>query len=254
MVRLAQGQLLSQNQCAVMDLLGGQLAKISCLASDAQLYVDGSQSFDHGDAQERDKSRTWPSIYCMVSVGELLSRAKAAIASGERSIHDAAEYIAAARSEGATQRTIAAKIGKSAAWVNRLLAWRDSGYIGDAAFGRAQRKRIGVQPAEHKAKSAAAGDRHTEASQGGQKQRSNVQEPNFDWAWLRDEIAHLEPKAISDAPRDVLVKMLGMLGSDHAGEVVAAARAAEKQRLKLGLTWDQLIISAAPDAEQDMAA
>jgi hypothetical protein len=196
----------------------------------------------------------------MISVADLLFRAKAAIASGEKSLRIAAEDIAAAREQGATQRTIAAKIGKSAAWVNRLLAWRDSGYFGDAAFGRAQRRRIGVQPAEHKAKSSAtAGDRtRTEASHGETKQRSNVREPNFDWAWLGDELGSIISETISDAPapapRDVLVKMLGMLGCDHDNEVVAAARAAEKQRRKLGLTWDQLIIPGAPDAEQDMAA
>jgi hypothetical protein len=191
----------------------------------------------------------------MISVADLLFRAKTAIASGEKSLRIAAEDIAAARQQGATQRTIAAKIGKSAAWVNRLLAWRDSGYIGDAAFGRAQRRRIGVQPAEHKAKSAAAGGAaRNDSARGETKQRSNVQEPNFDWAWLGDELGNIVSGTISDTPRDVLVKTLGMLGSDHDGEIVNAARAAEKQRRKLGLTWDQLLIRGLPGAEQDMVA
>jgi hypothetical protein len=42
----------------------------------------------------------------MVSVDELLSKAKAAIASAERSLNDSAEYIAAAQADGATQRAI----------------------------------------------------------------------------------------------------------------------------------------------------
>jgi hypothetical protein len=44
--------------------------------------------------------------------------------------------------------------------------------------------------------------------------------------------------------RRLLVKTLGMLGSDNAGVRDAAALAAEKQRVKLGMTWHQLIVSA----------
>jgi hypothetical protein len=185
-----------------------------------------------------------------LSVDDLCSKAKTANASGIGSFHDAAEYIATAQWEGATQRAIAAKVGKSAAWVNRLLAWRNSGFIGDAAFSSQSRKKH-VQRAEQKAKPTVAGDRgRTEAppsdtAQEGQKQRSNVNEPNFDWAWFQNELENVISTTISDAPRDVLVKMLGMLGSAHDGEVLAAARAVEKQRLKLGLTWDQLISSLA---------
>jgi hypothetical protein len=52
---------------------------------------------------------------------ELLSRAKVAIEDGERSLRDAAEALALAHKDfDATQREIAAAVGKSAAWVNRL--------------------------------------------------------------------------------------------------------------------------------------
>jgi hypothetical protein len=40
------------------------------------------------------------------------------------------------------------------------------------------------------------------------------------------------------------VKALGMLGSDQAGERASAALVVEKQRVKLGLTWDELIVPA----------
>src|SRR5438046_32541 len=83
---------------------------------------------------------------------ELLLKAKTAIASGENCFREAAEYIAAAQAEGATQRSIAAALGKSPAWVNRLLAWRAGGFIGDA-FERAHRKKL-VQPAEQRAETA----------------------------------------------------------------------------------------------------
>jgi len=45
--------------------------------------------------------------------------------------------------------------------------------------------------------------------------------------------------------RETLVKALGMLGSEHDGEVLAAARMVEKVRRKLGVTWDQIIVDAA---------
>jgi hypothetical protein len=38
-----------------------------------------------------------------------------------------------------------------------------------------------------------------------------------------------------------LKKVLGMLGSDHDGEVLSAARQAEAIRRKLQLTWDELL-------------
>jgi hypothetical protein len=50
---------------------------------------------------------------------------------------------------------------------------------------------------------------------------------------------------LSDDDRLMLVKLLGMLGSDHDGEVVNAARQIEKLRRQIGLTWDELIVAAA---------
>jgi hypothetical protein len=75
---------------------------------------------------------------------ELLLRAKEAIAcseqefgTGKARLRDAAEAIATARQEeGATQREIAKRVGRSPAWVNRLLKWRERGYP-DTAFGPA---------------------------------------------------------------------------------------------------------------------
>src|ERR1700724_3668348 len=62
---------------------------------------------------------------------ELLSRAKMAIEDGERSLRDAAEVLALAQKDfDATQREIAAAVGKSVAWVNRLLQWQKEGCLG----------------------------------------------------------------------------------------------------------------------------
>src|SRR5437868_917656 len=65
---------------------------------------------------------------------ELISRAKCTIESSETSrstsLRAAAEDIALAYEQGATQREVARGVGKSAAWVNRLLKWREGGYVG----------------------------------------------------------------------------------------------------------------------------
>jgi hypothetical protein len=46
--------------------------------------------------------------------------------------------------------------------------------------------------------------------------------------------------------RDRLSKLLGMLGSAHEGEVVAAARQAERLRAEAGLTWTEIVIPRLP--------
>jgi hypothetical protein len=48
---------------------------------------------------------------------------------------------------------------------------------------------------------------------------------------------------VSDAvvQLDKLRRVLGMLGSEHDGEVLAAARAAEVLRRRMGAQWDELL-------------
>ena len=53
--------------------------------------------------------------------------AKAAIKAGEKSWREAAKLIATAQDQGATQTQIATAVGKSQAWVNRLLKWHRGG-------------------------------------------------------------------------------------------------------------------------------
>jgi len=104
----------------------------------------------------------------MTTVIELLSRARHAIEAGENSLHDAAEDIAAAREQGATQRQIAEAVGKSAAWVNRLLKWRQSGYQDGTAFGpqaKASRQRVrDVQATERKKEKPATTSEQAQAA------------------------------------------------------------------------------------------
>jgi hypothetical protein len=211
----------------------------------------------------------------MMTVTELLSRAKQAIESGETSLHDAAEDIAAAREQGATQRQIGKAVGKSAAWVNRLVKWRQSGYQDDTAFGpqaRASRQRVRrVQATEQKkekpattseqAQAAAARARAetakaeaARAKADAQKAKSEADKAKADartaranakakaYSFFRDDFGG--HKTIHSRPRELLVKALGMLGSDQVGERASAALIVEKQRTKLGMTWDELIIPA----------
>ena len=75
---------------------------------------------------------------------DLLSRARDAIEVGDQSLHEAADALALAKDDfKATQ--IAEAVGKSAAWVNRLLRWRREGCPGSpfgpgSKAGRERRK------------------------------------------------------------------------------------------------------------------
>ena len=46
--------------------------------------------------------------------------------------------------------------------------------------------------------------------------------------------------------RDRLTKLLGMLGSAHDGEVLAAARQAERLRAEARLSWAEILVPALP--------
>jgi hypothetical protein len=77
---------------------------------------------------------------------ELFSRAKNAIEAGDQSLREAADALALAQEDfDTTQREIAEAVGKSAAWVNRLLRWRRESYPGSpfgpgSKAGRERRK------------------------------------------------------------------------------------------------------------------
>lgn len=64
-----------------------------------------------------------------INGNEAIALAAQAIASSDRNLKLAAEYLAFAEADGKTQRRMAKGVGKSAAWVNRLLQWRRDGYL-----------------------------------------------------------------------------------------------------------------------------
>jgi hypothetical protein len=212
------------------------------------------------------------------SITELLSRARLAIKSGENSLRAAAEDIAVAQDRGASQRRIAKEVGRSAAWVNRLLRWRKRGYQDDTPFGpqsKASRQRAqGVDAAEQnkqnakesattseRARAAAARARAEAAKAEAARAEAEARKAKAEAAKAEADARTAKAKAdarrshrafrqasgekpIHSGPRELLVKALGMLGSDQAGERDNAACFAERTRKKLGMTWDELIIPA----------
>jgi hypothetical protein len=208
-------------------------------------------------------------------IDSLLKDAKRAIADGEASLQKAAECIAQAQGEGATQREIAEAVGKSAAWVSQLLKWRGGGYEG-SAFGSAKaQQRATFRQSEQKAKpvttdeqarveqaraeAAAEKARERAAKAEAERAKHERKKAEADARRAREEGRRARQRAtwgrwtsgaaeINSGPRTLLVKALGMLGSDHDGEILAAARTAEQQRRKLNLTWDELIVEAAAEA------
>lgn len=113
----------------------------------------------------------------VMTAEQLISRAKHRIGTGETSrntsFRAAAEDIARACDQGATQREVATGVGKSVAWVNRLLKWRQEGYVGapfadkivqgvnkDAPFEPSSTKSLSaaINPTSPNREAAATGD------------------------------------------------------------------------------------------------
>lgn len=70
-------------------------------------------------------------------------------------------------------------------------------------------------------------------------------------ASAQDPASDDQDSSIHTGSRELLIKALGMLGSDQIGERAAAAFMAEKQRVKLGMSWDELIINEQDDEDLD---
>jgi hypothetical protein len=219
----------------------------------------------------------------------LHDKARRAIESGEKAFgeraREAAQYLAEARKLGAKQQESASAIGKSVGWVNALLKWHDGGYKTDCPFPRAVRRER-IQPAERAKRSshgpptsaeearartarataeqakAEAQKAKAEASKAraeAKKARSENSKAQAEArAKLKEAFAKMyfswgepEKKKIHSGARELLIKALGMLGSDHAGERANAALIVEKQRARLGMTWEELIVSADDDEHQE---
>jgi len=200
-----------------------------------------------------------------------LDRAREAISKGEHHFREAAEHIAYAHAQGASQREIGKTIEKSVGWVNTLLRWREKGYAGTpfgpgskasrdrqrdvhSAERRNKREVTEAERLEHVRAQAAKADA-ARAKAEASKARAEAARARSEARSARDRLKQFEREVFGEifAPtsveldlqtRSLLVKALGMLGSDQTGEVANAAGLAEKLRRKLGITWNELIVSA----------
>jgi hypothetical protein len=226
----------------------------------------------------------------MTTVAELLSRAKDSIASGMTSWRAATEDMAAANAQGASQRRIAEEVGMSSTWVHQMLKWRSEGYQDATPFGPSSKaigneQRLGrrltrktrrispalartkrrppqhtperkpprLKPPKPKADAAkAAADARCARAEAFRAQ-AEAAKAEAEARTARARSRNPNKQKVHSGPRDLLVKALGMLGSVHAGEQANAASVVEKQRARLGLTWDELIIPA-EEAEAARAA
>jgi hypothetical protein len=94
--------------------------------------------------------------------------------------------------------------------------------------------------AESDAPSAAAGASVRRALHGLQRKGLVFQMTRRQWVQTPPTVSEKASKPIDQADREKLVKILGMMGSDHDGEALNAARQAEQIRRRLGLTWEQI--------------
>ena len=187
----------------------------------------------------------------MLQIRDLLNKAKRAIAAGESSLRQAAELIAKAQSQGATQREIAKRVGKSPSWVNGLLRWHRAGGKG-SPFGpqsKAQRTRA-VQSVKQLRPPTT-----TEQAQA-QMARAESERVKAEATKARAAaVTAMFGAPISNGQRMLLVKALEGLGSRNAEERASAALMADRLRARLGLAWNDLLVPAgAAESAKDRAA
>ena len=181
----------------------------------------------------------------MGTIAKLHDKARRAIAAGEGSFRQAAEYLAEARKRGATQRQSAKAIGRSPAWVNTLLKWQASGFK-DTPFGpQSKAKRAAVQSPKQSRRPMTAEEALA------QKAQAEFQTAR---AVAVAKMFGVETKRVPKGARKELLKALAMLGSEHAAERASAALIVERQRARLNLTWDDLIVPAEVENELSEAA
>jgi hypothetical protein len=170
-----------------------------------------------------------------LSIAKLHDKARRAVMAGEHKFREAAECLAEARTLGATQRQGAEAIGKSPAWVNALLKWRKNGYKGTPFGPQSKAKRAAVQAPKQSRRSL------TTEEALAQKAQAEFQTAR---AKAVATLFGADTKRIPNGARKELLKALRMLSSDHAAERASAALIVERQRARLNLSWDDLIVPA----------
>lgn len=176
-----------------------------------------------------------------VSIAALHTKARRAVEAGEHQFKKAAECLAAAKKLGATQRQSAKAIGKSPAWVNTLLQWQASGFK-DTPFGpQSKAKRAAVQATKQARRPTTAEEALA------QKAQAEFQTAR---AVAVSKMFGADSKRIPAAARKELLAALRALASSRD----TAAVLVERQRARLNLTWDDLIVPAEVEDELSDAA
>ena len=176
-----------------------------------------------------------------MSIAKLHDKARRAVEAGEHQLRKAAEYLAAAKKLGATQRQSAKAIGKSPTWVNRLLKWRSGGYR-ETPFGPQSKAKRAVQSPKQSRRPM------TTEEALAQKAQAEFQTAR---AVAMAAMFGSDTKRIPNGARKELLKALAMLGSEHAASRASAALIVERQRARLNLMWDDLIVPA--EVENDLS-
>jgi hypothetical protein len=172
------------------------------------------------------------------SIHKLHDKARRAVESGEHKFREAAECLAAAKKLGATQRQSAKAIGKSPAWVNVLLKWRSGGYR-ETPFGpQSKAKRAAVQATKRSRRPMTAEEALAQKAQAEfQTERARAAAAMFG-----------DSRRIPVAARAELLKALHMLSSSRD----TAAVLVERCRVRLNLTWDELLVAAEHENESPL--
>lgn len=178
-----------------------------------------------------------------------LKQARLAIEAGEKNLKQAAEHLATAQEAGASQRDMAEAVGKSAAWVNRLLKWRETGYQGDTPFGpesKAKRERERVQATEQ-ANDIWEDDKDQsdEDSETGREKSGENEVDRVSAVRSGKDKGHKKSTArvsLDEDLREQLIEALEGLRSMSPNQRAKAALAVTRLRRESGLLWKDLII------------
>ena len=185
----------------------------------------------------------------LMTVEELIIQANSHLGIGENfrtdKFRSAADCLARACDQGATQRQIAEGVGKSAAWVNRLLQWRKDGHIGAPFADKVVQgvnenglssDQVTVEPTSVSEISDTP-DEHRLADSSVQAKASVAERNDIAATAERQPTS----KKFSGDERARLIETLESLATEQLRQRAQFALNVEKRRAELGLTWDELL-------------
>jgi hypothetical protein len=183
----------------------------------------------------------------MASISNLLVSARRAVDASDARLREAAEYIASAKAQGATQERIAKAVGRSPAWVSLLLRWRGNGFKGTPFGPQSHAARRAAQARARtftRVKDATAATAEPEQTADA---KAEAKRALFDFQRARAQaVTAMFGATISNGLRAQLVAALAALPSSHP---------VERVRARLGMDWEELLVPAAAESgERSKAA